>query len=109
MSAKTEFRCLRCDKGRKEIELRRDPVTDAYFCRDECWDARPPYTGTPVAVDVRWLSDSKRHRRQVEETVHHVATQWPESVRRRLTHPEARQAVESHNPTTCRPCQEGNA
>ena len=38
MESNDQFRCLLCGTGRREIELRRDPRTDAYLCRQECWD-----------------------------------------------------------------------
>jgi hypothetical protein len=80
MNPKTEFCCLRCGKARKEIELRRDPVTDAYFCREECWDARSTYLGTPESVDFRSRPNSERYRRQHEHRRDRTGDRYPYGV-----------------------------
>lgn len=50
------------------------------------------------------LTNSERYRREIEDAIHDMATQWPASMRRNLTHPEARDAVAKHDPATCRRC-----
>ena len=52
------------------------------------------------------LSNSTRYRREMDDTIHNMAVEWPESMRRNLTHPEARDTVAKHDPVTCWRCQE---